>query len=96
MENPSYHRKTPIVVTEKMRRQIAGAVAEIDLAQTEISRSLTPAERICQALSMIALAQSVAANHLRQREPHLSEQESLRIIRTGGIIGYRRDKHKPA
>ena len=34
MENPSYQRKTPIVVTEKMRRQIAGAVAEIDLAQT--------------------------------------------------------------
>ena len=33
MDNPSYHHKTPLVVTEEMRREIAGAVAEIDLAQ---------------------------------------------------------------
>ncbi len=43
MENPSYWRRAPLVVTEKMRREIAGAVAEIDLGQMEIFRRMTPA-----------------------------------------------------
>ena len=67
MKNPSYQRSAPIVVTERMRRQIAGAVAEIDLAQIAISKQLTPAERTRQALSMIATAQRVAAYRLRVR-----------------------------
>ena len=40
---PYYHRKTPLVVSEVMRREIDGAVAEIDLAQMEILQRMTPA-----------------------------------------------------
>ena len=48
-----------IVVTEKMRRQIAGAVAEIDLAQMEFIRRMTPAERVRRAADMIDAAERV-------------------------------------
>lgn len=90
MENPSYYRSTPLVLTDEMCRQIAGAVAEIDLAQVAIMKKLTPAERVRQALSLIAVAQQVSAYRLRQRDPQLTESEALRIVRGGGIIEYER------
>jgi hypothetical protein len=94
MQNPSYQRKEPIVVTERMRRQIAGAVAELDLAQIAISRRLTPAERAYQALSMIDGAQRVAAYRLCARRPELSSDEALHIVRTIGIVEYERRKRQ--
>lgn len=63
------------------RQVIAGAVAELDLRQIEISRRLTPAQRVAQALSMIELAEEVAAYRLRQQKPELTELEALRIVR---------------
>jgi hypothetical protein len=92
MSNPSYHRKDPIVVTERMRRQIAGAVAELDLAQIAVSRKLTPADRIWQAASMIDAAERVAAYRLCQRDPALGEDESLRIVRAGVITYFKRQQ----
>lgn len=79
----------PVIVTEEMRRQIAGAVAEIDLAQMAIVRKLTPAQRVQQAASMIEAAERVGAHRLRQRNPELSEREALRMIRRGII------RHQP-
>lgn len=63
------------------RAQIAGAVAELDSQQIAISRRLTPAQRVEQAISMIELAEQVAAYRLRQRQPELSELEALRTVR---------------
>lgn len=94
MRNPSYQHKEPIVVTERMRRQIAGAVAEVDLAQVAISRRLTPAARTYQALSMISAAQRVAAHRLCARHPELSEQDALRIVRSIGIVEYERSRRQ--
>jgi hypothetical protein len=93
MENLSYRRKTPLVVTEQMRREIAGAVAEIDLAQMEILRRMTPAERVHMAASMIADVERVAVFRLRQRESELSEAEAYRIVRTG-LLEYERQKRR--
>lgn len=87
MKNPSYQRSEPIVVTDRMRRQIAGAIGELDPNQLTITRRFTPAERVWQAASMIHAAELVAAYRLRQREPELSEDEALRIVR-GGLIEY--------
>ncbi len=61
--------------------QIAGAVAEVDPQQVAILRRLTPAQRVQQAVSMIDLAEQVAAYRLRQRHPELSEIEALRTVR---------------
>ena len=62
-------KNEPFIVTEKMRRQIAGAVAEIDLAQMARVRQMTPSERVRQAASMIDAAERVGVYRLRQRKP---------------------------
>jgi len=64
------------------RQLIAGAIAELDLRQIEITRRLTPAQRCQEGLSMIRLAEQVGAYRLRKRRPELSEAEALRIIRS--------------
>lgn len=87
MHNPSYHRREPLIVTDRMRRQIAGAVAEIDLEQVGRTRQLTPAQRVRQAASMIDAAERAGAYRLRLRQPELSEDEALRIVRSG-LLAY--------
>jgi hypothetical protein len=71
---------------------IAGAVGELDLAQLAIIRTLTPAERFEQAVSMIALAEEAGAFRLRHRQPQLSEEEALRIVRSGVVKYYRKQR----
>lgn len=63
------------------RQAIAGAVAELDPHQVAISRRLTPAQRVQQALSMIELAERVAAYRLCQQHPEMNEIEALRAVR---------------
>ena len=67
------------------QQAIAGAVAEIDLQQVEISRHLTPAQRLEQMQSMIDLVEGIAAYRLRQRQPELSEADALRVVRSRDV-----------
>ncbi|MBP7960661.1 MAG: hypothetical protein KBG20_10525 [Caldilineaceae bacterium] len=83
--------KEPFIVTERMRRQIVGAIAELDPKQLAITKRLTPAERVQQAASMIDAAERAGVHQLRQREPDLEELEALRIVR-GGLIAYYSNK----
>ena len=78
-----------LIITDKVRRQIAGAVAEIDLAQMDLVRRMTPAERVRRAAELIDATERVGAYRLRQRRPELSEQDALRIIR-GGLLDYQK------
>jgi len=71
----------PGVFDEQTRRQIAGAIAEVDPAQMAVTRKLTAAQRFQQMLSMIDFVEGAAAYRLRLRQPELSEGESLRIVR---------------
>ena len=89
MEDPSHPRKEPIVATERIRRQIAGALAEIDMAQMAILRRMTPAERMAQAGAMIEETERVAAYRLCQRRPEVTQAEALRIVR-GGLMDFER------
>ena len=93
IENPSYQRSKPFELTDKVRKAIAGAIAEIDIEQMKILRTLTPAQRVQQALSMIEATEQVSAYRLRQREPELSEIDALRIVR-GGLMKYMQQKSK--
>jgi hypothetical protein len=68
---------------EHLRRLIAGAMAEVDPRQIAISRKLTPAQRFRQGCSMVELAERVGACRLRQRQPHLSEEQARRMVREG-------------
>ena len=76
----------PLVIDERIKRMIAGAVAEIDPAQIKLSRSLTPAQRFAQMMSMIKFTESIAVHRLRLREPELSETAAIRIVRSGEMI----------
>lgn len=76
----------PLVIDDRIKRMIAGAVAEIDPVQIKLSRTLTPAQRFGQMLSMIKCMESIAVYRLRAREPELSEIEALRIVRSGEMI----------
>lgn len=91
MHTPNNPPKESFIVTERMRRQIAGAIAELDPKQLAITKRLTPAERVQQAASMIDAAERAGVHQLRQREPDLEELEALRIVR-GGLIAYYKNK----
>jgi len=71
----------PIVVDERMKRMIAGAIAEVDPAQIAIRRSWTLAERVRQAAAMIKGGERAAAYRLRQSNLELSEAQALRAVR---------------
>lgn len=71
----------PLIIDERIKRMIAGAVAEVDREQIAILRTLTPAERVRQAAAMIEAGENAAAYRLRQRQPHLTEAEALRAVR---------------
>lgn len=89
----SHSPNNPIILTEQMRKGIAGAFAEIDREQMRLLKSKTVAERVQMALSMIEAAETVSAYRLRQRQPELSEEEALRIVR-GGLTNYLRKQRQ--
>lgn len=88
-DNPNDNQSGEIA--ERVRKEIAGAFAEIDREQVRIMRKKTVAERVQLAASMIEAGERVSAYRLRQREPELSEEEALRIVR-GGLMNYLRQK----
>ena len=92
MPNPKYCPTQPVAVTERMAKQIWGAVREVDAAQAASGMRLSHRQRVRQALSMVRAAQRAAAYHLHQRHPELSEHDALRILRSIGVIGYARKK----
>ncbi len=71
--------------TERQKREIAGAVAEVDPAQIVLSRHLTTAQKVQQAFSMIEFVEGIAAYRLRKRQPHLSEAMALQIVRKADL-----------
>ena len=73
-------------LTERQKRMIRGAVAEIDPAQIAILRRLPVDQRFRQAMSMIRFAERVGAYRLQLREPNLSERESLHIVRSKRML----------
>jgi hypothetical protein len=87
MENSRGSRTGTTALTDDMRRQIAGAVREIDLAQMAVVAKLTPAQRVQIAASMIQACEQVGVYRLRRRQPELSETDAYRIVR-GGLLNY--------
>ena len=77
--------RTRISSSGHYQQLISGAVAEVDPRQISMSRHLTSAQRFQQAVSMIELAEQVAAYRLRQRRPEFSGVEALRIIRSRDV-----------
>lgn len=75
-------------VTERqtdLSAMIAGAIAELDLRQIEITRRLTPAQRCQEGLSMIRLAEQVGAYRFTRHV--LSPQAHLPVLVAGLDLG---------
>lgn len=70
-----------MTLTERQRRQIAGAVAEVDDAQIAIWREMPTARRAQVGLSMIHAAERIGTYRLRLRRPELSQAEALFLVR---------------
>lgn len=85
-ENPSYYRKEPLIVTERMREEIRGAFAEIDMDQIKILKKMTPTERFLQACATNHAVNRVAVYQLLRREPDLDENEAWQIVHSGKVI----------
>lgn len=89
MEQPGYYPSKPVAVTERMARQISGAVREMDAAQAAIFARKAEAERVYRAVSMTEDAEQVGAHRMRAREPGLSTAQARRIVRRSLIHYYR-------
>jgi hypothetical protein len=63
-----YYLKGEGELGQRVTRQIQGAVAEVDPKQVAVTRTLTPAERAQQGLSITNLAHQVTSFRKAQRE----------------------------
>lgn len=54
-----YFANEPDALGESVKREIAGATRELDDAQTEIYRQMSPAQKVYQAVSIINLGNTV-------------------------------------
>ena len=68
-------------LTDRQEREIAGALMEIDPAQIAVTRTLTASQRAQQGLSMIRIAEEVAAYRTRARIPEMSQGKALGLAR---------------
>ena len=74
-------------LTDKQEREIAGALRDIDRAQTAVTRKLRASQRAQQGLSMIRIAEEVAAYRTRARLPELSQRKALGLARKASMDG---------
>lgn len=70
----------PFELTPEDRIAIRAAIAEIDPAQVEINRRLTPAQRFMKACSMSDTVIRIAVYRLCQAQPALDAAEAQRIV----------------
>ncbi len=88
MKNPSYHRQQIFGITDEIRTEIAGAVAEVDLVQMSIVARLTVSEKYLIALSMMDAAERAGVLRLQRSNPNLPDDEAYRIVRSGQMNEY--------
>ena len=74
-------------LTDKQEREIAGALRDIDRAQIAVTRKLRASQRAQQGLSMIRIAEEVAAYRTRARLPELSQRKALGLARKASMDG---------
>jgi len=79
-------RRTFMPLTEQQKREIAGAVAEVDDAQIAASRHLSVPQKMEQAFSMIQIAEEVASYRLRKRRPELNSAVALQMVRQANVL----------
>jgi hypothetical protein len=75
-KRPGYYLTGQPGLSEELSKTIRHSVAEIDRAQIEVLRRLTPAKRFRLGCSVTDTARDAVAYRLRQQEPQLSPAQA--------------------
>lgn len=68
-------------LTERQKQEIAAAIAEVDPAQIEINRQMTPAQRAQKAQAMMIAEEREATALLRVQHPSLTQMQACLLYR---------------
>lgn len=79
LPRPGYCLRGQPPVSAELSATLQGSVAEVDPAQIAILKKLSIQQRFQQGCAISNLARQVVANRIRQRNPHLSQSEALRM-----------------
>jgi hypothetical protein len=75
---PGYYLVGEPPVSEQVSQELAGAARELDLAQMEIFRKMSPAQRATLGASISDAARETVAYRIAQENPDLSPAEANR------------------
>ncbi|MEO5886157.1 MAG: hypothetical protein ABIQ77_00705 [Anaerolineales bacterium] len=78
-EHPGYYLRGQPSLSPQFRQMVRSSAAEADLRQTDIYRKLSPAVRFRQGSSISDAARNVVAYRIRQENPELTMEESIRM-----------------
>ena len=77
--NPGYYLVGEPPVSRQISEELAGAAAEMDLAQMEILKKMLPAERAALGASISDAARQAVAYRILQQNPGTSQVEANRL-----------------
>jgi len=78
-EHPGYHLPGQPALSPEFRQMVKSSAAEADPRQIEIYRKLSPAVRFRQGSGISNAARDVVAYRIRQDNPDLTVEESIRM-----------------
>lgn len=78
-KHPGYYLRGQPGLGNDLATALEGSIAEISLAQIDIYRQLSPAQRFRQGCSISDTAREVVVYRIRQRNPALSVSEAHRL-----------------
>lgn len=78
-DQPGYYLRGQSALSDELRQLVRSAAAEVDQRQIDIYKKLPPAVLFRQGCGISDAARNVVAYRLRQENPGMSEEESIRI-----------------
>lgn len=96
MTQPRYYPREPVLLTERMRQEVARAVRGLDRTQATAYRRMSATSRVALGMAAAQSAQSAEVTRLRRRFPELGEAEARRIVLGIGRAAYERLRREQA
>ena len=79
LQRPGYYLRGEPPINTELSTILEGSLAEVDPAQVAVLKRLSFKQRFQQGCAISNLARQVVAYRIRQRNPHLSQSEALRM-----------------
>jgi hypothetical protein len=78
-EHPGYYLRGQPALSPEFRQMVKSSATEADPRQIDIYRRLSPAARFRQGSGISDVARNVVAYRIRQENPELTEEETIRM-----------------